>query len=166
MLVKKLPVGTRLYLTKPKNKELYIQPNKTLVNDNLVVAYDVRNNGEIIIPKGTRVLGDWVTESYPTVAAQLQLTKIFLDGIMQPIAADSDVIEAITTYNNEEVNNASYLYKLNQLKMQSGTTRRITNVQCNVKGLKDNHLDTIYLEILTKEIPVTIVSDFNAIKRV
>ncbi|XWV24633.1 hypothetical protein QJ856_gp1151 [Tupanvirus deep ocean] len=160
MVIKKIPAGTRIYLTKKNNHTLYIQPDKTLVNDNLYVAYDVRIDGETIIPKGTRVQGDWVTESTPTIAAQLQITKIFLQSSGQPITADSDVVEAISEYNNNEVNNASYLYKTMQYRATSNITRRIVNFYCKIKTLLDDRRDTIYLEIYTKEIPVTLTSDF------
>ena len=89
-MVIKLSAGTRIYLTKKKHHTLYIQPDKTLVNDNLYVAYDVRVNGETVIPKGTRVVGDWVTESIPSIAAQLQIKKIYLQGSGQDINADSE----------------------------------------------------------------------------
>jgi len=160
MVIKKIPAGTRIYLTKPYNHTLYIQPDKTLVNDNLYVAYDVRVDGQTVIPKGTRVQGDWVTESNPTIAAQLQLTRIYLQGAGQQITADSDVIEAVSEYNNNEINNASYLYKTLQYRATSNITRRIVNFYCKVKTLLDDHRDTLYLEIYTKEIPVTLTSEF------
>ncbi len=159
-MVIKIPAGTRIYLTKKKPHALYIQPDKTLVNDNLYVAYDVRIGCHTIIPKGTRVLGDWVTESRPSIAAQLQIKKIFLQGAGQDISADSDVIEAITEYNNKEVNNAGYLYKTNQYGSVSGITRRVAKFHCKIKTLLDNNRDTIYLEIFTKEIPVEFTMDF------
>lgn len=160
MVIKKIPAGTRIYLTKKYNPVLCIQPDKTLVNDNLYVAYDVRIDGQTVIPMGTRVIGDWVTESSPSIAAQLQLTKIYLYGSGQQITADSDVIEAITEYNNCEVNNAGYLYKLNQYRATSNITRRIAKFHCKIKTLLDDNRNTIYLEIYTKEIPVMLTTDF------
>lgn len=160
MVIKKLSAGTRIYLTKKKPQELYIQPDKTLVNDNLYVAYDVRVDGITVIPRGTRVVGNWVTESCPSIAAQLQLKKIFLHGDGQDIAADSDVIEATDFYNNNEVGNASHIYKVNHYKSTSNIVRRVANFNCQIKVLNDNNLDTIYLGITTKEIPVTLTSDF------
>jgi hypothetical protein len=162
-MIKKIPAGTRIYLTKKYNPVLYIQPDKTLVNDNLYVAYDVKINGQVVIPKGTRVLGDWVTESSPTIAAQLQLTKIYLHGSGQDISADSDVIEAISEYNDREVNNTGYLYKINQYHATSNITRRIVKFQCRIKTLLDDNRNTIYLELYTKEIPVILTSDFVAL---
>lgn len=160
MVIKKLPAGTRIYLTKKKPHELYIQPDKTLVNDSLYVAYDVRINGETVIPRGTRVVGNWITESNPSIAAQLQVKKIYLHGGGQDIEADSDVIEATNFYNNNEVGNASHIYKVNQYRSTSNIVRRLANFNCQVKVLKDNNLNTIYLEIITKEIPVTLLTDF------
>jgi hypothetical protein len=159
-MVIKIPAGTRIYLTKKKNHTLYIQPDKTLVNDNLYVAYDVRIGTLTIIPKGTRVMGDWVTESRPSIAAQLQIKKIFLQGSGQDIMADSDVIEAISEYNNKEVDNAGFLYKINEYRSPSNIIRRIASFHCRVRTLMDNKRNSIYLEIFTKEIPVTLTMDF------
>lgn len=160
MEIKKIPAGTRIYLTKKKQFPLYLQPDKTLANDNLYVAYDVRIDGQTVIPKGTRVTGSWIAESSPSIAAQLQVNQIYLDRNGQPFYADSDVIEATTEYNNKEVNNAGFLYKQNQYIASSNITRRIVNVQCKVKTLLDDNRNSIYLEIFTKEIPVTITMDF------
>lgn len=181
MVIKKIPAGTRIYLTKKNHFTLYIQPNKTLVNDNLYVAYDVKVDGIVVIPRGTRVIGDWVTESSPEFAAQLQLSRIYLRGVPrdaqlfsegqtsdcntsysegQAIMADSDVINAISEYNNRDVNYATHLYKQNQYKATSNITRRIAKFQCHVKTLFDNNLNSVYLEIMTKEIPVTLLEDF------
>lgn len=160
MVIKKIPAGTRMYLTKKMPYELYIQPDKTLVNDNLYVAYDVKIDGEIVIPKGTRVVGDWVTESNPSIAAQLQLTKIYLHGSGQQFLADSDVIEAMSCYNNKEINNACYFYIQNRFRSRSNLTRRIAKVECKAKILHDDKYNICYLEIFTKEIPVTVTTDF------
>lgn len=160
MVIKKLPAGTRIYLKKKRPYPLYIQPDKTLINDNLYVAYDVRFNGSTVIPKGSRVVGDWVTESHPIIAAQLQVHRIYIYGYKHHIAADSDVIEATSDYNCREVNNASYLYQRYQYRASSNIKRRIADLHCRIKTLLDHHLNTIYLEIFTKEIPITLLEDF------
>lgn len=162
MVIKKIPAGTRIYLTKKNSFPLYIRPGKTLINDSLYVMYDVRIEGQLIIPKGTRVLGDWVTESSPCIAAQLQVKRIYLDCEGQDISADSDVIESTTCYNCREVNGTCHLYKQNQYRAESNIVRRIAKIPCQPKVLFDDNRDTIYLEIFTKEIPVTITLDFIA----
>ena len=139
---------------------MYIQPNRVLINDSLYVAYDVKVYGDVVIPRGTRVLGNWVTESKPSIAAQLQLTKIFLDAQGEPISADSDVFECLDDYNNDEVENANYLYQQNKYLSTANIVRRIVKFNCKVKTLSDNDRDTLYIEILTKEIPVTLTRDF------
>ena len=160
MPIKKIPAGTRIFLTKKKPHELYIQPDKVLVNDNLYVAYDVRMDGETVIPKGTRVTGNWVTESVPTVAAQLQVNRIYLNRSGQDISADSDVIVATNDFNNEEVDNACHIYKINDYKSTANINRRIVNANFRIRVLRDRRLNTLYLEIFTKEIPITLTSDF------
>lgn len=162
MVIKKIPAGTCIYLTKKNKYKLSIQPDKTLVNDNLYVAYDVRIDGETVIPRGTRVVGDWVTESYPNISAQLQLTRIFLYGDGQEISADSDVIEATTEFNNNEINGTAYLQQMAKYRASSGIVRRIVHLQCKVKTLLDNCYNVNYLEISTKEIPVYLTCDFVA----
>lgn len=160
MDIKKIPTGTRIYLTKKKHYALYLQPDKTLVNDNLYVAYDVRINGVIVIPKGTRVKGDWVAESTPALGAQFQANCIYLDRNGQHFFADSDVIESTSEYNNREVKNTGFLYKQNQYLASSNIYRRIVNINCKTTTLLDDNCNSVYLEIFTKEIPVTLTADF------
>lgn len=160
MIIKKIPAGTRIYLTKKNKFSLYIQPNKTITNDNLYVAYDVRVDGVTVIPKGTRVTGDWVTESMPGLAAQLQINWIFLSGSGQEIHADSEIIGCLTNYNGREVGRTPYFYKNKEYKSSGNITRRIAKVGLHHKTLMDNNLDTIYLEISTHEIPVILTEDF------
>lgn len=156
----KLPIGTKIYLTKKNAGTLYIKPDMTLLNDNLYVAYDVKINGIIVIPKDTRVVGDWITESAPSFAAQLQLTRIFLEGSGQVINADSSVFDLINEFNGKEINNAGFLYQTAKHKFKTGVNRRIVKFQCRTKTLSDNNLNSKYIEINTLEIPVTITVDF------
>lgn len=159
-MIRKIPAGTCIYLTKKKPHPLYIQPDKTLQNDTLYVAYDVRIDGIVVIPKWTRVLGDWVTESTPTISAQLQITRIFLQRDGQDISADSDVIEATTAYNEDEVGNVSHLHRIGNYRAVSNIKRRVIDMGYGIKTLFDTKLNSIYLEIFTKEIPVTVTQDF------
>lgn len=159
-MIKKLYAGTRIYLKKDKPYPLYIQPDKSLMNDSLYVAYDVKINGETMIPRGTRVLGDWVTETYPEFGAQLQIHWIFLDEYGQSIHADSKIIQDLSDYNNEEVDNANYLYKHLQYKAPSNIVRRIVNARSKTRTLMDNKTNSIYFKIQTQEIPVILAEDF------
>ncbi|BCS83401.1 hypothetical protein QLL95_gp0722 [Cotonvirus japonicus] len=159
--IKKIPAGTRMYLTKKNNHKFYIQPDKTLVNDNLYVAYDVKIAGIVVIPQGTRVIGNWVAESSPSIAVQLQLTKIFLHGSGQDISADSDLMDNVVDYNVNELNGACYLYKQKHYRATSNLYRRIVNTRCNVKTLPDNNRNMIYVEADTQEIPVTLTKDLD-----
>ena len=161
-MIKKISAGTQFYLMKKNSKPLCIQPDKTLINDNLYVKYDVKVDGQIIIPRGTRVVGDWVTESRPTIAAQLQLTQIYLQADGQKIMADSDLYESLTDYNFKEINDADYIYKQKQHQSTSNITRRIVNFDSKTKTLFDNQRNVIYIEIPTSEIIVTLMEDFIA----
>ncbi len=155
----KIPAGTRMYLTKKIPHNLYIQPDTTLLGDNLYVAYDVKIDGQIIIPIGIRVQGDWITESNPTVAAQLQVNKIYLSGTGQIVKADSDIYEELTEYNSREVENANHLHETLGYRSTANIYRRIIAVHCKIKVLNDDFLNLLYIEIPTKEIPVTFIAD-------
>lgn len=161
MVVIKLPAGTRFYLTKKRSPTICIQPDKSILNDNLYVAYDVKIGDNVIIPRGTRVIGDWITESSPSISAQLQLSRIYLQGSGQSISADSDVIESVNQYNHDEVDSNQYLFRTNLYKANSGITRRIVKYGYNIGALTDNNRDTIYIEINTIEIPMTLIEDFT-----
>lgn len=156
-----IPAGTRIYLTKEPAHLLRIRPDHVLLNDIFCVAYDVRINGCTIIPKGTKVAGDWVTESSPIIAAQLQVCKIFLcGGIGQDFLADSVPYQFVGLHNAAEVDGASYVYELMNYVSSANLTRRIVRTQCRTRILMDNALDTVYIEVPTKEIPVMLLVDF------
>lgn len=157
----KIPQGTRIYLTKKSVPYFCIKPNQVLLNDTLYLAYDVKINGEIIIPKGTLVIGNWITESLPNIAGQFQTKCIFFGNRQYNFFADSDVMESVTYYNGDEVGNVSHFSKLTHYNSSSNIRRRITRVKNQTRTLSDDYRDTIYLEINTREIPATIMSDFT-----
>lgn len=162
MFIKKILAGTCIYLTKKNKQKLYIQPEKTIVNDNLYVAYDVRVDGVTVIPKGTRVVGDWVTESTPVIAAQLQINWIYLSGSGQEIQGDSEMICSLTDYDSREIGCIPFMSKNRQYHSPSNITRRMTTIGLHSKTLLDNRRDMIYLEIDTTEIPIILTKDFLA----
>lgn len=155
-----IPARKMIFLKKKSADVLCIKPGKTLVNDNLYIAYDVKINGIIAIPKGTRVQGDWVTEHTPNIAAQFQLTRIFLDRNGTEISGDSDIIDSISEYNAGDVRDADFFYKKQSITTVAGISRRVVELGYNVITLDDSQLDTIYIEIKTEEITVTLSSDF------
>lgn len=173
-----IPPGTRIYLTKRRpctfndgynslnNKSnysdiFYIQPNTNLLNDSLYVAYDVKINGIIVIPRGSKVIGNWITGPYPIINAQLQLTQIIINGYLLNINANSEIIVGISCYNNCETNNAANLYRLRDYHSPSNIVRRVVNTNCRIKALTDVNLNTPYLEIYVKELPVTLTRAFE-----
>ena len=155
-----LPIGTKIYIRKQKPFTFNIRPDQTLLNDNLYVAYDVKYGDVVVIPKGTRIIGDWVTESDP-ISAQFQLTKIVLKGTGQIANADSLVYIGTTDYNNIEVFNSNFLYKRYQYRSVANVERRIVSADCIVKVLRDQNLNTTYLEITTSEISLTLTETFT-----
>ena len=161
-----VPIGTRVYLTKNKDPSnaLFIKPDRTFPNDNLYVAYDVKIGSITAIPKGTRVMGDWITESTPVLAAQLQTSTIYLTRTGLNFRADSDPIETITVVNPQEVGGANVIIKDAEYRAPSGIIRRIVTVRCKTFPLLDDITPAdipngIYLDINTREIPVTLVSN-------
>lgn len=162
-MVEKIPAGTRIYLTKFDKQVLYIKPDCNIIGDNMYVAYDVRINGQTIIPKGTRVVGDWITETTPCYAAQFQVLEIYISAKAQPFDADSEVFEKVVAYNSNEVNSSAFFYKKPDYKSQANVNRRVAQINSKSKILSNNKLDTLYIEINTKEIPATIMQDFIAV---
>lgn len=156
-----IPAGTRIYLTKNPPFELFLKPDTSLLNDSLYTAYDVRVNGVVAIPKGTRVLGNWVTETTPTIAAQLQLTLVFLSGNGQPIFADSDVFEVLSSFNSTAVNNSNYIFETLNYISTANIDRRIVKAPCKITVLLDDDKNVNYLQIPTKEIFVTLQTAFT-----
>lgn len=157
-----IPAGTRIYLTRVVPHKMYIRPNKTLVDDVLYVAYDVRLGGQTLIPRGTKVVGDWVTESDPEIAAQLQLTKILLNpqGPYVPISAASDIIPYSRAFNLNELEGADYFFLLNDKKIINSTNSLIAQISYKKVSLLNSKPNTIYLEIDTRELEVILTDDF------
>lgn len=156
----KIPAGTRIYLT----KNIYsfnIQPGHLFLNDNLYVAYDVKINGVVIIPKNTRVVGDWITEFHPSIVAQLQLSRIFLYGSGQPISADSNVIEAVKKNDSSDntTNNIRLLTNRCKNKNRSALSNTV-KFSCNLQKIPNG---TIHIQIFTNEIPVIITKDIYVV---
>lgn len=169
-LTKKYPfrVSTNNYCKAATTDNIYtftIKPDTSLLGDVMYVAYDVRVEGQTVIPRGTQVLVDWVTESTPTIAAQVQVTTIFLDGVAQEISADSPIIEVSTEYNNWEVMNANNMYRLLKYRSTANMMRRLVDNHCLLRVLPDSNLNTAYLEIYTNEIPVFLNENFTPSER-
>jgi hypothetical protein len=161
-----VPAGTRIYLTKLQgpNYSLFIRPDTSLFNDNLYVAYDVKIGTVTAIRKGTRVSGNWITESTPIVSAQFQSNKIYFNGTGQDFFADSDPVQTVTVVNPAEVDNANAFFKDADYRSTANITRRIVTVRCRTYPLPDdlNDFDIAlgtYLNINLREIPATVISN-------
>lgn len=148
MPITNLNAGTWIYLKKKSGHELYIQPGNVLCNDSLYVAYDVKCRGHVVIPKNTRVIGNWITEDDP-IAAQLQVTRIYLHGSGQQLCADSDIIQATDIINDD----SCHIREVHDYKSLSGITRKLTNNT-------NEGEQTLFITIFTKEIAVMLIQDF------
>lgn len=159
-----LPAGTTIYLTKRPPFELLLEPGANLYNDTLYVAYDVKDGTQIIIPKGTPVKGDWITEYLLSglPVAQLQLRSIFLYGNSNNVRAISPVSLYDTTslYNKAEVENSKNFKRTKTYRSTANLIRRFVDVKCKSKVLMDRNPNDAYVRINTKEIPVTLLQDF------
>jgi len=161
-----IPAGTRIFLTKNEDPTyaLFIKPDTTLFNDNLYLAHDIKIGTVTAIPRGIRVSGNWITESVPLIAAQFQSNKIYFNPTGQDFFADSDPIQTVTIVNPSEIGNANIVIKNADYRSTTGIVRRIVTVRSKTYPLPDdlNDFDIAlgtYLNISTKEIPATIVSD-------
>jgi hypothetical protein len=162
MLIPKILEGTCIFLTRKHKCNMYIQPGKTIIEDNLYVAYDVRVDGITAIPKGTRVIGDWVTTFEPEIGAQLRIHWIFLSGSGQEIQGDSDVFRKLSFYDSREVAKIPFMDKTKKCKSVANIVRRSATVGLHSKTLLDNRCDLTYIEIDAREIPVYLTRDFLA----
>jgi hypothetical protein len=159
-----LLAGTTIYLTRNPPYEFYIRPGQVLLNDILYVKYDVKVGTNVVVPKGTMVKGDWITEvvNTTTVAAQLQTRSIALYGINSELNAHSpaSMYETTDLYNKQEIENAPYLYKEKSYRSDANIVRRLVNVNCKNRVLLDSNPTSPYIRVPTEEIPITLTSDF------
>lgn len=163
-MIDKIPAGTRIYLAKKNRCYMSIKPDMVITDVTLYVIYDVRINGQTVIPRGTRVSGDWVSESLPTIAAQLQINKIHFPTGTMDFFADSDVYESVTFYKNSEIGENTYnLSGIGNKPITTNTFRRIVDIDCKIGILQDANPSTIYIEIPTSEIAVDLIQDFTGI---
>jgi hypothetical protein len=116
-----------------------------------------------VIPRGTIVIGDWITETMPFIAAQLQINKIVIGGEEFDFLADSEFFCTMTKYNRSEVHNANVVQGILTYLSTANVPRRIVNTRCQTTVLADEiergELIT-YVNIKTIEIPVTLLEDF------
>ena len=146
----RIPTNTKMYLTNKNKNNLYVKQNTTLININLYVAYDLKINGITIIPKGTRVLGDWITSNI----AQFIVHKIFLKGNGQIMSAESDYYNKLINYDQ----NVSHFYKSRNLI--ANKNQRIMKYNYLNQFQFDSQITTNYVEIDQTEITVSFTSDF------
>ena len=159
-----LPAGTRFYLTKYANKIMSLAPDDAILSQNMFVAYDVRMGGSTIIPKGTRVVGDWITESategVPMSTAQFQAHEIYLQRSAQEILADSDVFQDNTYYNRDELEGSVVVYQCAPVRTRCQIPRRSIQCNCKIKILEDKTPDSQYIVVDTTEVPMTLLEPF------
>ena len=125
--------------------------------DILYVLYDVLVEGIVIIPRGSKVYGTWISDNDPRIAAQFQADKIEIMGSMYDIQMDTDVYDQYSYFNNREVNDSDII----QTRKYPGTNRRFAIFGNVKKSLLDNCKDTLYIKIDTKEIPARINNVFH-----
>lgn len=157
MIIKKIPAGYEIYVTKHNASYIYIQPGKKILSDSLYVIYDVKIDGYTIIPKGTRIEVNWVSEIHPEVAVQIQLTKIFLQGSGQNIIGQSDVMKHTIELDSIELENSPYIIEYD-CKFKSNNS--LMKFNCNKKRLLINRKNSTYLTINAKEIKIILIEDY------
>jgi len=154
-----IPSETKIYLRRDQPYTLYLKPDVNLQNQQLIVKYDYRLNGVTLIPRGSKVICEWLSESEPFVSAHLSLNSICLNGALIDISAVSGDYQNVSYFNDAEVSNAPFLYNIMTEKSVSNKTRRIVEVNCRTKILYDRDVNTPYIEIPTNEIVVTLDDD-------
>lgn len=153
------PIGTELYLKRDLSYTLYLKPDVTLKAQPFIVKYDCRINGITVVPRGTQVVGEWISLSVPSTKAYLKLTLICDSGSYRPISAVSGEYTNVALFNSIEVNNVSHLYNIMTEKSSANKIRRIVEISCQTKILVDRNVDSPYIEIPTNEIVVTLDAD-------
>lgn len=161
MGIKSVQAGSQIYVRRNNAEALYIQPGKEIIDDNLYVLYDVKVNGIIIIPRGTRIVGDWITTKNGII---FSAKKIFIEGIYQDLEAESYIYDNVVNFDSAEVRNAPYLELQKIYKSLANISRRFVVSRCKNKILFDNFAQTPYIEIPNKEISIIILEDFISFK--
>lgn len=146
--------GSRIFVTSGNNYKLELKPDNTLAEYTMYLKYDYKIDGTTILPKGTRIDGYWISESQPELSAQFQATQLYLYDQCYNLEADSDVYTDTVLFDNREVENSVYFYKLGTYKAVSNVVRVEAMIECKKKILYTLNPNTVYLEIPMKEIPL------------
>lgn len=157
MIIKKIPAGTNIYVSKQNISLIHIQPGQKILSDSLYVKYDVKVDGYTVIPKGTRIEVNWISEIKPQVAVQIQTTKIFLQGSGQEIVAHSEVMSDTTELDSIELENSPYILEYD-CKFKCNNS--LMKFNCSKKRLQRNRHNSLYLTINAKEIKIILVQDY------
>lgn len=151
-----IPSGKTFYLKKEPPYVLCLKPDITLENQTYIVKYDCNINGVTIIPRGTKIIGNWITQSTPSISAYFDVKLICQNNTLTSINAISRYYNDITQFNDIEVYNADYFLLVLNETSQSNLVRRGIQVNCREKILNDNNLNSTYITVPTNEIAVTV----------
>jgi len=160
-----LPEGTALYVSRCTPYPIYLLPETVYPQDVLYLAYDLRHQGEVVLPRGTQMTGTWIAEQAPELSAQLQIISLSLRDREYPCFADSDVFLEKTQLNGAEVEYVPFLEEKIQGR-KGPARRRVVRYRNQDYALMDNHLDTIYLRVRTELVRVRLIRDLSLPARI
>lgn len=146
--------GTNIYLRKLRGSTFTVKPDTDILDDDFLVAYDVRINGETVIPRGTKMMGNWINTTTPTVTIELQITKVHYDNMWLPFHAASDVIYAIAKPNNVESH-------LNKVLAACSNMSELYDPLCKVTIELIEDRDELVMNVSMNEIRVVMSEDFD-----
>lgn len=153
-----IPSGTRIFLTRKPDRPFCIRPDTILHDDALFVTYDVLIDNVVAIPRGTRVLGDWITESIPEIAAQFQIHTIFLTKAGQKIQGDSALFNHTVQFNYQHVNGITHM---NLLHDNANSSTKFVSVNGKQRAITNIAPTVTFIMIPTQEISVILTSAFE-----
>lgn len=153
-----LPASTIIFLTRNPANELLIKPDTMFVGDTLVVAYDVKVDCMVVIPKGTRVSVTWTTktvnEELGLYTVSVQTDSIFINGREYEMDASSGdaLFNSTIRLSGIDVGFKSYFYKNRNINQRFITVNNLVRPVA-VGG------ESVYIRVPTNEIAVRLNSD-------
>lgn len=160
-----LPNSTTIFLTRKPNGTLLIKPDTTFQGDMLSVAYDVKYNGRIVIPKGSRANVTWTSQTIDPVnnlyGISLDVNSVFVNGKEYPMNANSSqgIYNTIVRYDGLDTGFKPYFYQTREIRTNPKFTNRsfvkINNVnkQIPIGG------DMVYIKVPVTEVMVALNSE-------
>ena len=153
-----LPLETVLYLTRRPADSIALREGNILEEDSMYTLFDLRQDGRLVVPRGTRCSGHWKAEEGEM---WLEIDTIHLPRKRIALSAISAVSSEIQYYDSAQVKAAPFLLQKSFRLNGHRDRRTVTSPHLGVHPivLTDRRMDNPYNVYHTGEVVVHVVKE-------